>query len=261
VPVTVEVNVDVEFTNDRVEAFNVFADIPGTDAQRKQEVVLVAAHLDSWAAGTGATDDGAGVLIAMEAIRALNAIKVRPRRTIRLALWTGEEQGALGSRAYVARYIATVPRAMTGEHLRVPESMRPIIGPITPKPDHARLSAVYTLDAGGGRIRGMTLGNAALVPIFERWLAPLKDLGVTLVSARQDCGGDCRSFDEAGIPSPAFKQDPLEYESRTRHTSMDTYERLVPDDLRQAAVVVATIVYNTALREEMLPRLREIPQR
>ncbi len=256
VSVKVELNVDVEFTGDREEGWNVFADIAGVDPKRKDEVVMIAAHLDSWAAGTGATDDGAGVIIALEAMRILNALRVRPRRTIRVALWTGEEQGSLGSRDYAKRHIATVPLAAAPEQLRMPEFLRRSAGPVSPKPDHARVSAVYTLDAGGGRIRGVSLsGNLALVPIFRRWFEPLEDLGVTMVAARGDCGGDCRTFEQVGIPTPSFKQDPLDYDTRTHHTNMDTYEHLIPEDLRQAAIVVATMLYNTAMCDRMLPRM------
>ena len=254
VPVRVELNVDTAFTADREQGVNLLADIPGTDPARRDESVMIGAHLDSWAAGTGATDDGAGVIIAMEAMRILRAIDVRPRRTIRLALWTGEEQGALGALGYVARHVATVPRATTPEALRVPEFLRRRQGPIVPRAEHARISAIFTVDAGGGRIRGVSAGHADLVPIFQSWMAPLRDLGVTMVAPASDCGGDCRPFAEVGIPSPVFKQDPLDYSARTHHTNMDMYEYLVPDDVRQAALVVAAMLYNTAMRDRMLPR-------
>jgi carboxypeptidase Q len=254
VPVRVEVNVETAVTSEREEGFNVLAEIPGTHPVDKDQVVMVAAHLDSWAAGTGATDDGAGVLIAMEAMRILRAVGVQPRRTIRVALWTGEEQGALGSLNYVKTHVAAVPRATTDAALAVPEFLRRRAGPIVFKSEHARISAVFTLDAGGGRIRGVSVGTPALAAVFQPWLAPLEDLGVTMVSARTDCGGDCRPFAEVGLPTPVFRHDPLDYDTRTHHTNMDTYEHLVPDDLRQAAVVVATMLYNTAMRREMLPR-------
>jgi Peptidase family M28 len=260
VPVRVEMNVDVEFTGDRVEGFNVLADFPGVDERRRNEVVMATAHLDSWAAGTGATDDGAGVVIAMEAMRILLALGIRPARTITVALWTGEEQGLLGSAAYVKRHIADAPRATTPEQLRLPEPTRQRVGPIVVKPDHARLTAVYNIDTGAGKIRGVGLsGNAALVSIFEQWIAPLRDLDMTLVTARPWCPGDCRPFYEAGIPTPSFIQDPLEYATRTHHTSSDTYDRLIPEDLRQAAIIVATMLYNTAMRDQTLPRM-PLPQ-
>jgi peptidase M28-like protein len=254
VRVTVEMNVDTAFTGDHVEGANVLADIPGVDPRRQDEVVMVSAHLDSWAAATGATDDGAGVVIAMEAMRILRALGVRPLRTIRVALWTGEEQGLLGSLAYVKRHVGDLPRATSSAQLLMPEFLRRRTGPVVPKPDHARLSAVYNVDLGTGRVRGVGVGSAVLVPIFERWIAPLGDLGVTLVTARAQCVGDCQPFAEAGIPTPGVIQDPLEYDTRTHHTNIDTYDRLVPDDLRQASVVVATLLYNTATRDGLLPR-------
>ena len=255
VPVTVELNVDVEFTGDREEAFNVFGDIAGVDPQRKDELVMVGAHLDSWAAGTGATDDGAGVVIVMEAMRILRALEVRPKRTIRIALWTGEEQGVLGSMEYARRHVAEVPRSATPAQMNMPAFMRLRTGRPVLKPDHARISAVYNVDAGGGRIRAMALGpNPALPPIFKPWVAPLADIGVTDTFFRETCGGDCHPFADVGIPAISFTQDPLDYVTRTLHTNMDTFEHLIPEDLRQAAIVVAVMVYNTAMRDAMLPR-------
>src|SRR5262249_21791486 len=246
---------EVEFRGDQEEGSTVPGKFRGVAPRRKDEVVMVTAHLDSWAAATGATDDGAGVVIAMEAMRILNALKVRPQRTIRVALWTGEEQGALGSREYIKRHIAAVPLATTPAQLRMPELLRRKTGPVVPKPDHAGISAVYNLDAGGGRIRGISAGSPALVPNFRQWAAPLEDLGMTIVTSRSDCGGDCAGFAQVGIPTPSFKQDPLDYDTRTHHTNMDTFEHLIPDDLRQAAVIVATMLYNTAMRDQMLPRI------
>jgi carboxypeptidase Q len=253
--VRVTVNVDTEFTADSVDGFNVFADIPGVDPARAREVVMVGAHLDSWHAGTGATDDGAGVLIAMEAMRILRATGARPRRTIRLALWTGEEQGALGSLAWVTREVATIPRVDTPAHRRIPEAMRTPSGAAVPKPAHALISAMYDLDQGGGRIRGVRVGaHQALMPIFQRWIAPLKDLGMVVVSPQGGCASDCLPFDQAGIPTPRFLQDPLDYTTRTLHSSSDTFDHLIPDDMKQAAVVVATFLYNSAMRDDLLPR-------
>ncbi|MBS1829061.1 MAG: M20/M25/M40 family metallo-hydrolase [Acidobacteria bacterium] len=252
VPVKLELNIATETMAQEQSAANLFAEIPGTHPQRKQEQVLVNAHLDSWTAGTGATDDGAGVLIAMEAMRILQAVGAKPDRTIRLILFTGEEQGALGSRAFVRQHLADIPDP--DQPAALPEFLRGPAGPPKPKPAHAQIAAVYTLDAGGGKIRGVSTGNPATVDLFRRWLAPLRDLGVTMVAGRSDCGGDCASFQQAGLPAPSFKQDPLEYDSRTHHTSADTYERLAPDDLRQAAVVVATMLYETAMHRELLPR-------
>jgi hypothetical protein len=256
VRVRVEVNVDVERTRDRVEGVNVFADIPGADPVLGREIVMVGAHLDSWAVGTGATDNGAGVVVAMEAMRILNALGLRPRRTIRLALWTGEEQGGLGSWTWVTRHLATVPLADTPAQRRMPDMFRRIVGPIQPMPEHALLSAVYNLDQGGGRIRGIRVtGNSALVPIFEKWFEPLQDLGVSVVSLHGGCASDCLAFERVGIPAPLFLHDPLDYTTRTMHTNSDTFDHLIPADVRQAAVVVATVLYNTAARNERLPRL------
>jgi carboxypeptidase Q len=253
--VRVTVNVDTEVTRARVDGMNVFGEIPGVDPNLGRDVVMVGAHLDSWNVGTGAADDGAGVVIAMEAMRILRTVGVRPRRTIRIALWTGEEQGLLGSFAWVTREIAALPRVDTPEQQLVPMAMRRAAAPPVATPAHARLSAYYNLDQGGGKIRGVRLsGNMALAPIFQQWFAPLKDLGVTLVSPRGGCASDCAPFAEAGIPSPLFLQDPLDYPSRTMHTSVDTADHLIAEDLRQAAVVVATVLYNTAQRDERLPR-------
>ena len=243
VRVRATVNVDTEIAAGHVDGMNVFGEIAGADPARRHEVVMVGAHLDSWDVGTGATDDGAGVIIAMEAVRILRALDVRPRRTIRIALWTGEEQGMLGSFAWVTREIAALPRSDTPAQLLLPPGFRRAAGPPAPMPGHAGLSAYYNLDQGGGRIRGVRLtGNMALAPIFQRWFAPLKDLGVTLVSPRGGCASDCLVFEQAGIPSPLFLQDLLDYPSRTLHTSADTADHLIPDDLRQPAVVVATIL-------------------
>jgi Zn-dependent M28 family amino/carboxypeptidase len=157
----------------------------------------------------------------------------------------------------VKRHVADVARAKTTEQLRLPEAMRRIVGPTVPRSDHALISAVYNVDMGAGRIRGVALsGNAALVPIFQQWVAPFGDLGMTLVTTRRWCPGDCRPFADAGIPTPSVIQDPLEYDTRTHHTNSDTYDRLVPEDLRQAAIVIATMLYNTAMRDQMLPRER-----
>jgi carboxypeptidase Q len=253
VPVTIEANIDTEFTGDHEPGFNVLAELPGSEL--KDEVVMLGAHLDSWHGGTGAADNGAGTVVAMEAMRILRAAGLRLRRTVRIALWGGEEQGMLASRAYVARHFGSFAVSGAAEHAMLPEFMRPPAGPLVLKPDHDRLSVYFNLDMGSGRIRGVTTThNAALVPIFEQWIAPLRDLGVTTVSSRADCGSDCASFDAIGIPAPAFIQDPLDYDTRAAHTNMDTYERLVPEDLRQAAIVLATFVYNAANSDGLLPR-------
>jgi carboxypeptidase Q len=255
VPVTLGLNVQTEFTGDHEQGYNTIAEIPGTDPQLKDQIVMAGDHLDSWIAGTGATDDGAGAIIAMEAMRILTALHVQPRRTIRVALWSGEEQGEFGSLGYVDQHLATVGYATTPEQLAVPTFLRQITGPITPKPDYALFSAYFNLDNGGGKLLGIyTNNNAAIVPIFQQWIAPLKDLGVTTVSMRPSGSSDQDSFDNVGLPGFQFIQDPRDYETRSVHTNQDTYERLSADDLKQAAVVEAIFLYNAAMRDQMLPR-------
>jgi hypothetical protein len=256
VPVRLELNIDTELSDEVAEGENLLAEISGSDPdpEIRDQVVMVSAHLDSWPAAVGATDDGAGVLIALEAMRILRAVDARPRRTIRIALWTGEEQGALGSRSYVGKHLAAVTLDRRPDFEDLPEFMLPAVGAVTTKPEHAKVSAVYTLDAGGGRIRGISTGNPATVALFRQWLEPFRDLGVSAVAPTSDCGGDCSSFEQIGIPTPSFKQDPLAYDSQTHHTAMDLFEQLVPEDLRQAATVVAAMLYRTAMHDDLLPR-------
>ena len=255
VPVTIEMNEDTVFTGDHEHGFDTIAEIPGTDPKLKEQVVMVGGHLDSWIAGTGATDDGAGAIIAMEVMRILTALHVQPRRTIRVGLWSGEEQGLFGSTGYVKAHFGSFPYSTTPEQLKVPEFIRKPAGPLTLKPEHKLISAYYNIDNGGGKIRGIyAQENNAIVPIFEQWIAPLKDLDVTTISARLTGSTDHMPFDEVGIPGFQFIQDPLDYETRSAHTNMDVYERLIPADLEQAAVVEAIFVYNTAMRDQMMPR-------
>jgi Zn-dependent M28 family amino/carboxypeptidase len=191
----------------------------------------------------------------MEVMRILTALHVQPRRTIRVALWSGEEQGLFGSTGYVKAHFGSFPHSTTPEQLKVPEFIRKPAGPLTLKPEHKLISAYYNIDNGGGKIRGIyAQENNAIVPIFEQWIAPLKDLDVTTISARLTGSTDHMPFDEVGIPGFQFIQDPLDYETRSAHTNMDVYERLVPGDLEQAAVVEAIFVYNTAMRDQMMPR-------
>jgi carboxypeptidase Q len=255
VPVTIEMNVDTVFTGDHEHGFDTIAEIPGTDAKLKDQVVMVGGHLDSWIAGTGATDDGAGAIVAMEVMRILTALHVQPRRTIRVALWSGEEQGLFGSTGYVTAHFGSFPHSTTPGQLKVPEFIRKPAGPLTLRPEHKLISAYYNIDNGGGKIRGIyAQENLAVIPIFEQWIAPLKDLDVTTVSARLTGSTDHMPFDEVGIPGFQFIQEPLDYETRSAHTNMDVYERLIPGDLQQAAVVEAIFVYNTAMRDQMMPR-------
>lgn len=255
VPVTLELNIDAKFTGDHEHGFDTIAEIPGTDPKLKDELVMVGGHLDSWASATGATDNGAGTVVAMEVMRILNALHVKPRRTIRVALWTGEEQGEFGSYGYVKQRFGEIPRSTEPDQLEVTEYDRDASGPIQLKPEYQKITAYFNVDNGGGRIKGIYLQkNAAVAPIFAQWIEPLKDLGVTTLSMRNTGGTDHEAFDAVGIPGFQFIQDPLDYGARTHHSNMDTYERLQPEDLAQAAAVEAIFIYNAAMRDLMLPR-------
>ncbi|HVS12678.1 MAG TPA: M20/M25/M40 family metallo-hydrolase [Thermoanaerobaculia bacterium] len=251
--VELEVEVAARFHDDDPMAYNTVAEIPGTDLA--DQVVMLGAHLDSWHAGTGATDNAAGCTVAMEAVRILQALGVQPRRTIRVALWTGEEQGLLGSRAYVAEHFASRPEPESEEERRMPRFLRRDRGPLTLKPGHSKLAAYFNLDNGSGRIRGIyTQSNAAVVPIFEAWLRPFHDLGADTVTMRNTGGTDHLPFDGVGLPGFQFIQDPLDYSSRTHHTNLDVLDRVQRDDLVQASIVMASFVYHAAMRDELLPR-------
>jgi len=255
VAVQLEMNLDTKFTGDHEHGFDTIAEIPGTDPNLKDEVVMVGGHLDSWASGTGATDNGAGTVVAMEVMRILNALQVKPRRTIRVGLWTGEEQGLFGSYGYVKQHFGFIPRSTDPAELKVTEYDRKPAGPIQLLPEFQKISAYFNVDNGGGKIRGIYLQeNATEAPIFEQWMDPLKDLGVSTISLRNTGGTDHEAFDAIGIPGFQFIQDGLDYGSRTHHSNMDVYERLIPEDLAQAAAVEATFVFNAAMRDQMLPR-------
>ena len=255
VPVNLEMDIQAKFFGDHEHGYDTIAEIPGTDPKLKDEVVMLGGHLDSWASATGATDNGAGTVVALEAMRILNTLQVKPRRTIRVALWTGEEQGEFGSYGYVKQHFGYVPLSTTPDQLKLPEWWRKPAGPIELKPEQPKISAYYNVDDGSGKIRGVYLQeNAAMAPIFQQWIAPLKDLGVSTITLRNTGGTDHEAFDAVGIPGFAFIQDPLDYDSRSHHSNMDTYERLSPEDLAQAAVVEAIFVYDTAMRDQMLPR-------
>jgi Zn-dependent M28 family amino/carboxypeptidase len=233
--------------------YNTIAEIPGTD--KKGEAVMLGAHMDSWHAGTGATDNAAGVAAMMEAVRILKTLDVRPRRTIRIALWSGEEQGLLGSRAYVRDHLASRPEPKDPAQQELPSFLRKPTGPLTVKPEHAKFSVYFNMDNGTGRIRGIyAQENAAVVPIFETWLKPLADLGATTVTMRNTMGTDHTSFDAVGLPGFQFIQDDVEYSARSHHSNADVYERLQREDLIQASIVIATFVYHTAMRDRLLPR-------
>ncbi len=240
IPVTLQINIASKFYDDNLNSFNIVAEIPGTD--KADEVVMLGAHFDSWDSGTGATDNAAGSAVMMEAMRILKASNLKMRRTVRLALWTGEEEGLLGSRAYVSEHFAD------RQNMHV-------------QPDHAKLSAYFNVDNGTGKIRGIYLqGNEDVRPIFDKWMEPFKSMGMTTLSIRGTGGTDHISFDEVGLSGFQFIQDPIEYETRTHHTNMDVYERLQEADLKQMAVIVASFVYMTANAEQLLPR-KPLPRR
>jgi hypothetical protein len=233
-PVMLEVDIRNTYLTTDPNSFNVVADIKGTD--KADELVVLGAHLDSWHLGKGATDNAAGVAVVMEAVRILKALGLSMRRTVRLGLWTGEEEGLLGSRAFIDKYFINRPIAQT-------------------KAGHSKLSAYFNVDNGTGAIRGVYMqGNTAIHPIFEAFIAPLKSLGVTTLSARSVGGTDHLSFDNAGLPGFQFIQDPIEYDSLTHHSHLDTFERLLGEDLAKNAAIVASFVYLTANRDEPLPR-------
>jgi peptidase M28-like protein len=260
-PVQLEVNVKNNWY-DADEQYDTIAEIPGTD--KKDEVVMLGAHLDSWHSGTGATDNGAGSIVMMEAVRILEALGVKPRRTIRIGLWSGEEQGLLGSQWYVTHHFGSRPPLTGPGQEGTPSLRRREAGPMTVKPEQAKVSAYFNIDNGTGKIRGVYMqGNAAVQPIFEAWIKPFKDLGMDTLTMRDTGGTDHLSFDAVGIPGFQFIQDPIEYESRTHHSNMDVYDRLQFDDLRQIAVIVADFVYNAAQRDQMFPRKpieKELPK-
>jgi hypothetical protein len=259
-PVTVEIDVETKITGEHEHGFNTIAEIPGADPKLKEQVVMLGGHLDSWIAGTGATDNGAGTIVAMEAVRILKALDIKPRRTIRIALWTGEEEGIFGSKGYVTQHFGSAKLSTEPDQMQLPEFMRRAVGPLEVKPEQKLISGYFNVDNGTGKIRGVyTQGNAAIAPIFSQWIAPLKDLGVTTITNRNTGGTDHLSFDAVGIPGFQFIQDMLDYESRTHHSNEDVVERLQPADLKQIAVVEAIFVYNTAQRDQMLPR-KPLPQ-
>ncbi len=225
VPVTVEMDVETEFTGDHEHGFDTIAEIPGTDPKLKEEVVMVGGHLDSWASATGATDNGAGTVVAMEVMRILNALHVQPRRTIRVGLWTGEEQGEFGSYGYVKQHFGYVPLSTAPDQVTLPDFLRKPGGPLQLKPEQQKISGYFNLDNGTGKIRGVYLQeNAAIGPIFQQWIAPLQDLGVSTLTMRNTGGTDHEAFDSVGVPGFQFIQDALDYGSRTHHSNMDTYE-------------------------------------
>ncbi len=258
VPVELEVDVRTTFY-DSPEQWNTVAEIPGTDPKLKDEVVMLGGHLDSWHTGTGATDNGAGCAVMMEAVRILQALKasgaIKPRRTIRIALWSGEEEGLLGSRGYAKEHFGSRTGSPSPADSNLPEFMRAASGPLQLKPEQAKISAYFNVDNGTGRIRGIyTQENAAVAPIFTKWFEPFHDLSAATISMRNTGGTDHQSFDAVGIPGFQFIQDDVEYFTRTHHSNMDVYERIQAPDMMQNAVIVAAFVYNAAQRDGMMPR-------
>ena len=236
IPVKLEVDVKTKFFNDDMKGYNVIAEIKGTDPKLKEELVMLGGHLDSWHASVGATDNAAGCAVMMEAVRILKKLGVKPRRTIRIALWGGEEQGLHGSRNYVKNHFTdTVKKSYNAAG--------------------DKLSVYFNLDNGTGKIRGVyTQGNAGVKNIFSEWLKPFHDLGATTVTLQNTGGTDHQAFDGVGLPGFQFIQDVIEYNTRTHHTNMDSYDHLQADDLKQAATIIASFVYNAAQRDEKLPR-------
>ena len=257
--VVLELDIETRFHDEDLMAYNTLAEIPGTD--KADEVVLLGAHLDSWHSGTGSNDNGAGVAVVMEAVRILEALGVEPRRTIRVGLWAGEEQGLLGARAHVERHYASRPDTEIPEEQELPKHLRTLGWPISPKPDHAKLSAYFNFDNGSGKIRGIyTQGNAAAAPIFEAWLKPFRDMGADTVTNRNTDGTDHLAFDAVGLPGFQFIQDGLDYYTRTHHSNLDVYDHAQDEDLIQASIIMASFAYHAAMRDEMMPR-KPLPQK
>ena len=243
VPVTLQADIQNKFYEDDLNSFNNIGEIPGSEKAKADEIVMVGAHFDSWHSGTGATDNGAGSGVMLEAMRILKTTGVRLRRTVRIGLWTGEEQGLLGSRAYVKQHFADwEPEGTDKEKIKL-------------LPEHAKLDAYYNVDNGSGKIRGIYLqGNEAIAPLFSQWMEPFHNLGMTTLTIRNTGGTDHLSFDAVGLPGFQFVQDPLDYDTRTHHSNMDVYERIQEADMKQMAVIVASFVYLTANRDDMVPR-------
>jgi len=249
--VKMTVNIQTQYHDDDPMVYNTTAEIPGTDPQLKDQLVMLGGHMDSWHAGTGATDNGAGVAVAMEAVRILQAAGLKPRRTIRIALWTGEEQGLLGSRAYVKQHFGE----MQNQSPTAAFGMGGQPGTLVKGSEYDKLSAYYNLDNGTGKIRGVYLqGNSAVAPIFKAWLDPFKDLGATTLTLSNTGGTDHLSYDALGLPGFQFIQDEIEYDARTHHSNQDVFDRIQADDMKQAATIMAAFIYQTAMMDEKIPR-------
>jgi carboxypeptidase Q len=255
--VKLRIRVDARFTDEGDKpGYNTLAEIRGSG--KADEVVMIGAHMDSWHTGTGAADNGAGVAVAMEAMRILKAIGVKPKRTIRVALWSGEEQGLIGSQDYVSRQFARFPEPTDPAQLALPASLREPTGPLQKLRDYDKLSVYFNMDNGSGRFRGIyAQENMAAMPIFEAWLKPFNDVGATTVVARNTGSTDHIAFDRVGLPGFQFIQDRLDYFSNVHHTHLDTWDHIEAEDLKQAAAVMASFAYNAAMREQMMPRKPE----
>ena len=251
--VKMTVDLAVQWQDADPMGYNTVAEIPGTDL--KDEIVMLGGHMDSWHAGTGATDNGAGVAVTMEAVRILQALNLKPRRTIRIALWTGEEQGLLGSKAYVAQHFGAMEPPAAGASAQPSPAPSPSPSVLVTKPEYEKFSSYFNLDNGTGKIRGVYLqGNEAVRPLFRQWLTPFRDLGAATLSISNTGGTDHLSFDAIGLPGFQFIQDEIEYDSRTHHSNQDVFDRIQADDMKQAATIMAAFVYNAAMRDEKLPR-------
>jgi hypothetical protein len=234
VPVTLEMDIKNTFHDQDLTMFNIIAEIPGTD--KADEIVMVGGHFDSWHGGTGAVDNAAGTAAMMEAMRILKTTGLKLRRTVRIGLWGGEEQGLIGSRQYVR------------QHFGDPATMKLL-------PEHAKLSGYFNIDNGTGALRGVYLqGNEAIAPVFRAWMEPFKNIGMTTLTIRNTSGTDHLAFDAVGLPGFQFIQDPVEYSTLTHHSNLDVYERIQPADMMKNAVIVASFVYHAANREQLLPR-------
>src|SRR6185503_16833691 len=266
-PVKMTVDLAVAYQDADLMGYNTIAEIPGTDL--KDEIVMLGAHMDSWHSGTGATDNAAGCAVVMEAVRIIQALGLKPRRTIRIALWSGEEQGLLGSRAYVAKHFGSMQTPTT--------SAAPATGGVAnsgngggngngatapaPQPtltklaDYEKLSGYFNLDNGTGKIRGVYMqGNEGVRGPFRQWLAPFKDMGANTLSVSNTGGTDHLAFDAIGLPGFQFIQDEIEYDTRTHHSNQDVFDRIQADDMKQASTIMAAFVYQTAMLDKKLPR-------
>jgi len=271
--VKMETNIAVEWQDTDLNGYNTVAEIPGSDPTLKDEIVMLGGHMDSWHAGTGATDNAAGCAVTMEAVRIIQTLGLKPRRTIRIALWSGEEQGLLGSRAYVAQHFGKMESQTTaaagppasgngaangasrGASSTAPATTAAPPPVLVKLPDYEKVSAYFNLDNGTGKIRGVYLqGNEAVGSLFRQWLAPFRDLGASTISLSNTGGTDHQAFDGIGLPGFQFIQDEIEYETRTHHSNMDVFDRIQADDMKQAATIMAAFVYQTAMRDEKLPR-------